>query len=113
MPLLGNAVEQLVAEQLQVFLEDTSALDPFQSGVQTGHGTERVLVFLTDNLCRQLDWGRFALLLLDFSAAFNMVDHDPLTHCLATIGICRIVLQWLCKLLQGQGEKVALGRSLS
>lgn len=44
-----------VAEQLQSFLVDTLALDPFQSDFCPGHRMEMALVAFTDDLCTQLD----------------------------------------------------------
>lgn len=76
--LLGKVINR-VAEQLQNFQEDMSKLDPFLSGFNTGHGMETALVTLIEEPCRQLDQGSLAvLLLLDLSAAFNMVDCWPI-----------------------------------
>uniref|UniRef100_A0A670JAY7 Reverse transcriptase domain-containing protein n=1 Tax=Podarcis muralis TaxID=64176 RepID=A0A670JAY7_PODMU len=81
LPFLGKVIERAAAEQLGRFLDETSALDPFQSGFRAGHGTETALVALTDDLRRQLDRGGSGLLiLLDLSAAFDMVDHELLDH---------------------------------
>ena len=72
LPFLGKVIERAIANQLQTFLEETSALDPFQSGFRPGHGTETALVALLDDFRRHLDQGGSALLiLLDLSAAFN------------------------------------------
>ena len=52
------------------------AFDPFQYGFQPGHRVETALVTLTDDLQRKLDLGGSALLvLLDLTAAFDIVDH--------------------------------------
>lgn len=48
LPFWGTAIETVVAEQLQAFLNDTSALESFHSGFMSGHGPEMVLVALTD-----------------------------------------------------------------
>uniref|UniRef100_A0A670I2H7 Reverse transcriptase domain-containing protein n=1 Tax=Podarcis muralis TaxID=64176 RepID=A0A670I2H7_PODMU len=114
LPFLGKVIERAVAEQLGRFLDETSALDPFQSGFRAGHGTETALVALTDDLRRQLDRGGSGLLiLLDLSAAFDMVDHELLDHRLADVGIQGTVLQWLRSFLSGRGQRVALGGELS
>lgn len=77
-PFLGKVVVWVAAEELQAFLEDTSALDLFQFSFQPCHGVEFVLVTLIDDLHRQLDWGGSTLLLLlDLSATFNMVITTP------------------------------------
>ena len=57
LPFLGKVIERAIANQLQAFLEETSALDPFQSGFRPGHGVETALVALVDDLRRHLDQG--------------------------------------------------------
>ena len=104
----------MVEGQLQVFLEETSALDPFQSGFHSGHGVETALVALTDDLHCQFDLGGLALLiLLDLTAAFDIVDHGLLAHHLADVGIQGLALKWLKSFLQGRGQRVAVGESNS
>ena len=111
---LGKVIERAVEGQLQGFLEETSALDPFQSGFRASHGVEMALVALTDDLRRQLDLGGSALLiLLDLTAAFDIVDHGLLARRLADVGIQGLALKWLKSFLQGQGQRVALGESIS
>lgn len=53
------------------------------------------------------------LLLLDFSAAFDMVNHNLLAHCLTDTGILGTVLQWLVSSLQDWGQKVAFEEKTS
>ncbi|XP_077782882.1 uncharacterized protein LOC144327417 [Podarcis muralis] len=114
LPYLGKVIERAVAEQLGRFLEETSALDPFQSSFRPGFGMEMALVALTDDIRRQLDQGGSGLLiLLDLSAAFDMVDHDRLDHRLADVGIQGIARNWLCSFISGRGQRVALGREMS
>ncbi|XP_060102057.1 LOW QUALITY PROTEIN: uncharacterized protein K02A2.6-like, partial [Heteronotia binoei] len=63
-----------------------------QSSFHPGHGMETALVTLMDELCRKLNRGGSALLLLlGLTAEFNMVNHDLLTHHLATTGVCGVV----------------------
>ena len=88
-------IERATADQLQAFLEETSALDPFQSGFRPGHGVETVLVALMDDFRRHLDQGGSALLiLLDLSAAFDTVDQELLARRHATAGIQGSALKW-------------------
>uniref|UniRef100_A0A803SQV2 Reverse transcriptase domain-containing protein n=1 Tax=Anolis carolinensis TaxID=28377 RepID=A0A803SQV2_ANOCA len=107
LPFLGKLVERAAVEQLQQFLNDTVGLDPFQSGFRKGHGTETVLVAITDQLRCQRDQGGSALLvLLDLTAAFDTVDHNLLTHRLAMTGVRGIPLKWVSSFLQNRGQRV-------
>lgn len=67
----------MVAEKFQVFMDETSALDLFQSGFGLGFRIKTVLDFLADNLTLHLDKGMLVLLIiLDLSVAFSTVDHS-------------------------------------
>uniref|UniRef100_A0A803TEE6 Reverse transcriptase domain-containing protein n=1 Tax=Anolis carolinensis TaxID=28377 RepID=A0A803TEE6_ANOCA len=114
LPFLGKLVERAAVEQLQQFLNDTARLDPFQSGFRRGHRTETVLVTITDQLRCQRDQGGSALLmLLDLTAAFDMVDHNLLTHRLAMTGVRGIPLKWVSSFLQNRGQQVVRGGMVS
>lgn len=82
---LGKITES-VAEQLQSFLEDTEALDPFPSRFCPDRGME--LALLTNALHRELHPSRLVLLiLLDLTVAFDTVSWDLLIHHLANIAL--------------------------
>uniref|UniRef100_A0A803TC32 Reverse transcriptase domain-containing protein n=1 Tax=Anolis carolinensis TaxID=28377 RepID=A0A803TC32_ANOCA len=114
LPYLGKVLEHVVASQLQGFLVDTDFLDPAQSALRPGHGTETALVALVDDLRRELDRGSVSLLvLLDLSAAFDTVDHGILLGRLAGMGLGGTVLQWLHSFLEGRSQMVSLGDACS
>ena len=63
--------------------------DPFQLGFRLGYGMETALVALFDDLCQEKERGNASLLiLLDLSAAFDIIDHGILLDTLAGMGIC-------------------------
>lgn len=101
--LLSKEVEGLVAGQLQAFLDDESIFNPLLSSFYLGHGMETVLVVtLTDDLQTHLYLGRSALLLLlDLTAAFDMVDYVLMTYHLANIKVWGTPLQWFSPFLGG------------
>uniref|UniRef100_A0A803SW27 Reverse transcriptase domain-containing protein n=1 Tax=Anolis carolinensis TaxID=28377 RepID=A0A803SW27_ANOCA len=107
LPFLGKMIERAVLGQLQQFLDDTAGLDPFQSGFRPGHGTETVLVAITDELRRQSDSGVSALLvLLDLTAAFDTVDYDLMIHRLAMSGVRGQALNWFNSFLRNWSQCV-------
>ena len=84
-----------------VHLDETDALDPFQSGFWPRHVTETALVALYVDLLREADRGKMSLLvLLDISAAFDTVDHGILLGRLSELGIDGSVLAWLRSFLK-------------
>uniref|UniRef100_A0A803TWG8 Reverse transcriptase domain-containing protein n=1 Tax=Anolis carolinensis TaxID=28377 RepID=A0A803TWG8_ANOCA len=107
LPFLGKMIERAVLGQLQQFLDDTAGLDPFQSGFRPGHGTETVLVAITDELRRQSDSGGSALLvLLDLTAAFDTVDYNLMIHRLAMSGVRGQALNWFNSFLRNRSQCV-------
>uniref|UniRef100_A0A803TLI7 Reverse transcriptase domain-containing protein n=1 Tax=Anolis carolinensis TaxID=28377 RepID=A0A803TLI7_ANOCA len=107
LPFLGKMIERAVLGQLQQFLEDTAGLDPFQSGFRPGHGTETVLVAITDELRHQSDSGGSALLvLLDLTAVFDTVDYDLMIHRLAMSGVRGQALNWFNSFLRNRSQCV-------
>lgn len=110
LPLLGKLIEQAVAEQFQSFLDETSALDPFQSGFRT----ETMLTALVDDFQLQLDQNSYVLnILLDLSAVFDTTNHLVLVSHLALLGIWGRALNWFSSLLQECFQKVAIGEKRS
>lgn len=49
LPVMGKLIEEVVAEQLEAFLDETSALDPFHSDFRLGFETEPTL--LANKIC--------------------------------------------------------------
>ena len=85
-----------MADQLQVHLNETNALDPFQLGFRPCHCTETTLVALLDDLLREADRGKTSLLvLLDISATFDTVNHGILLRRLSELGIGGLAFAWL------------------
>ena len=108
---LSKVVERVVADQLQALLDETNALDPFQSGFRLCYGTEMALVTLMDDLLREADGGNMSLLvLLDISAAFDTIDHGILLGRLSELGIGGLALAWLCSFLEDRPQRVQLKR---
>lgn len=63
LPFLGKITERTVADQLQAFLVNLFALDPFQSGFKLRYGMETALLALADNLCLNVDTDQAHLVL--------------------------------------------------
>lgn len=66
--------------KLHSFLNLNYFYDTFQSGFRKLHSTESALLKVTNDIMLATDNGSYALVLLDLSSAFDMVDHTNLIH---------------------------------
>ena len=113
-PVLSKLVERVGANQLQALLEETDALDPFQSVFRPCYGMEMALVTLQDDLLREVNRGKMSLLvLLDLSAAFDTIDRGILLGRLSGLGIGGQALACLRSFLEDRPQRVQLGEMLS
>lgn len=91
-----------MADHLQAFLDETSATDSFHSGFRPGFVIETALLAFVDTF--GYNWIRaIALILLDLSAAFDMVNHDVLVDKLQSMFLVKgTALYWLYSFLVGR-----------
>ena len=86
-----------MCNQLTRYVETTGKLEECQSAYRDGHSTETTLLKVkTDFLNIIDDKGVMCLVMLDLSAAFDMVTHDILLNRLKHgFGVTGIVLDWI------------------
>ena len=78
-------LERLVVRQLMYYLQSTDLLPANQSLFRPGHSTENVVLWVLSDIFLPVDRGDVAaLILLDFSAAFDTVDYEILLQRLQT-----------------------------
>jgi len=96
LPVLSKLLEHLVARQLMDHLSSSDLLPSLQSGFRPGHSTETAILKVLSDILQAVDRGDLvALILLDMSAAFNMVDHAILLQRLqTTFGIDDVTHRW-------------------
>ena len=97
LPFLSKVLERAVALQLHSYLTSNDLYPRLQSAYRKNHSTETALLRVQNDLLRAIDNGSEALLiLLDFSAAFDTIDHDICLHRLQNrFGISGIALSWI------------------
>lgn len=57
LPVNGKVIKRAVVDQLQDFLDNLSALDPFKSGIRPSYGTEMALLGIVNSLHLSVDKG--------------------------------------------------------
>ena len=93
---IGKTIERIVASRLNTVISDSGLADKFQSAYRCKHSTESALLRMQNGILCAMDNGHeTALILLDFSAAFDTVDHTVLLKRLRyIIGLQGYALKW-------------------
>ena len=115
LPFLDKVLEKVVAAQLRTYLDRHELFSHSQSAYRHFHSTETALVKVLNDLLLAIDKGLEAvLILLDYSAAFDTLDHVALCHRLETrYGVTGTVLQWIESYLNGRSQKIVVNGSCS
>ena len=101
---MGKLIERVVTKQLTEHIADHNFMEPMQSGYLANHSTESALACVKANIIASMDKQEVVcLVLLDLSAAFDMVDHSILLHRLESVfGIISMALDWIRSHLTGR-----------
>ena len=112
---ISKIMERVVYEQISAYLTAFSLLPSSQSGFRPGHSTETALLKLHNDLIVSSDSGLSTLLLcLDFSSAFDTVDHSLLLDVLdKSFNITSDALRWIKSYLSGRYSYVSIESSKS
>ncbi len=104
LPFNSKILERVVFTHLHSFLEFNSLYETFQSGFRKLHSTESALLKVTNDIMLATDNGSaVALVLLDLSSAFDMVDHTILISRLENlVDIQDTVLKWFQSFLNNK-----------
>ena len=112
---IAKILKKLVLSQVSSYLNSHNLYNAIQSAYRPGHSTETALLKVVDDLFLSLNKGNISLLaLLDFSAAFDTIDHPILVHCLHTdFGFTDTVLQWFSSYLTDRTYYVSVSNHCS
>lgn len=108
--VLAKALEKIVHDQLYDYAEVNELFNPLQSGFRKGHSTVTALVKVADDIRKSIDDRKMTLLvLLDFSKAFDRVNHKLLVVKLKKLGCSVFVLKWFQAYLTNRKQRVKSG----
>ena len=110
---LSKILEKVVTAHLESNLQSNSLLDNLQSAFRTGHSTETAPLRVYHDITSALDKNSCAVLvMLDLSAAFDVIDHKILnTKYLCTtkntlnLDICIVSTFFLCIMINSSQNK--------
>lgn len=107
LPFLSKIIEKVICQQLTAYLLANKILPQKQSGFRAGHSTATALLDVIDGVLSARDAGNGTILaLLDFSRAFDTINHNLLLSKLSYYGFSTDALNWFSSYLSGRSQKV-------
>ena len=99
--------ERVLRGTIVNFLEGNRKLDPRQHGSRGGRSTLSQLLIHQDEILTALEVGKnIDSVYLDFSKAYDKVDHGILMHKLRKLGITGSIGKWILNFLSGRKQEV-------
>ncbi|XP_054286102.1 uncharacterized protein LOC129002380 [Macrosteles quadrilineatus] len=114
LPALSKVLETIVVSQLVEFLELETIIPATQSGFCRGYSTSTALLLLCDDVIKARAEKRCtSLAMLDFSQAFDSIDHDLLLAMMYHYRFDQQVVSWFHSYLNGRCQKTKVGSEIS
>ena len=112
-PFLSKVFEKLCFDQLCQYFNQIRAIPKFQSGFRSGHSSTTALLHLSNLVLQAMDRRNIACIVsLDFSKAFDTLDHRLLVAVLYGFGIKDTALSWLSSYLSDRSQEVMVSETL-
>uniref|UniRef100_A0A8C7Z1Z2 ribonuclease H n=1 Tax=Oryzias sinensis TaxID=183150 RepID=A0A8C7Z1Z2_9TELE len=114
LPVLSKIFERLIFNQMLHYFISNDLFTSAQHAYRPGHSTNTALVHMVDQWLTHLDDKKYVgAVLLDFTAAFDVIDHDILLAKLKCYGFSQLSLSLIRNYLNGRTQKVLFNGSLS
>lgn len=111
---VSKVFEKVVRRKIQKHLEDHNLFNCNQHGFRAGRSCLSQLLAHTERLLHHMEEGQNVdVIYLDFSKAFDRVDHTILLHKMKVNRIDGKLLKWIQSFLTGRSQQVSVNHILS
>ena len=112
--VMSKVLERLMYNRLLNFVEKFNILYDLQFGFRKEHSTFMALMVVVDKIIKSLQNGEFTIgLYLDFSKAFDTIDHEILFMKLYHYGIRGVSLSWFKSYMSNRSQFVSYNGDVS
>lgn len=113
-PTFVKIIEKVVHRQLYDYALKNNIISQFQSGFQKNQSTVTILLKVLDDIVRERDKGNcMALVLLDFSKAFDTIDHELMCAKLSYFGLDATACEFFKSYFEDRFQLVRVNGTLS
>lgn len=114
LPVLSKLMEKVLNEQITDHLNSFNILPVVQSGFVKGRSTSTALAKVVDDIIEANDKRQLtAMVLLDYSKAFDTIVHEVLLSKLHFIGFNKNAVEFMKNYLGNRSQQVVIGRKVS
>ena len=114
LPIFSKILERIVFNQLVENLDLHNLIHPNHHRSRAGHSTATALIQMYDRWVEEVDDGNMVgVMMVDLSAAFDMVDHNILLQKLELFGLDDLSLMWMKSYLSGRSQSVFVDGCMS
>ena len=114
LPIFSKILERAIFQQFIEYLESNKILHPSHHGFRSAHSTCTALLQMYDTWVEAQSEGEIsAVIMLDMSAAFDVVDHNILLAKMKLYGFSECSTSWLTSYLTNRSQSVLIDGHLS
>ena len=114
LPMFSKILERVVFNQLVQYLDSHGLLHPNHHGSRHDHSTATALIQMYDQWTEEVEKGNMVgVMMIDLSAAFDMVDHPLLLQKLQLFGLEDDALSWVRSYISGRSQSVIVDGCMS
>lgn len=96
LPIISKLLEKIVFKQIQCYFSRNNLISIYQHTYRERHSTGTALTQMTNDWLSDIDQQNMVrAVLLDFSAAFDIIDHSLLLGKLKCYGFTQLTLGWV------------------
>ena len=114
LPLPGKLLEKIVHDRISNYLENHTLLDPNQGGFRKNNSTINSISNFTDHIYNSINEKQVSIsIVIDFSKAFDNVNHKMLLEKLEHLGIKHKSLLWIKNYLTNRRQRTLINNVYS